>query len=58
MKRAVARVLREERGQVIVEKAVIVAFFTVLVLSTMKYLVDGLVSFYACVTAFVCLPIP
>jgi Flp pilus assembly pilin Flp len=56
--RAIARALRDEKGQVMVERAVIVAFFTVLILSSMKYIVDGLVSFYAYVTAFVCLPIP
>jgi Flp pilus assembly pilin Flp len=57
-RRAISSVLRDERGQVLVEKAVLVAFFTILILSTMKYVVDGLVSFYAYVTAFVCLPIP
>jgi len=58
LRRAISRVLREDRGQVLVERAILAAFFTILILSTMKYVVDGLVSFYAYVTAFVCLPIP
>jgi len=37
LKREAVRILREDQGQALVEKAIIVAFFTVLILSTMKY---------------------
>ena len=58
MKKAIERLIREEKGQAMVERALIVAFFTILILATMKYIVDGLVSYYAYVSAIVCLPVP
>jgi len=54
----IARFIRDESGQALVERAVIAAMFTLGILASTKYVVDGMVSFYAYVTAMVCLPIP
>lgn len=57
-KRFPGRWFTDERGQVMVERAVIAAFFTIMILASMKYIVDGIVSFYAYAAAIVCLPVP
>lgn len=58
MRRYLARLWADERGQAMVERALIVAFFTVAILASTKYVVDGIVSYYSTVAGMVCLPIP
>ena len=58
MKKILVRFLKEERGQALVERAVIAALFTLAILASTKYVIDGLVSFYGYVTGMICLPIP
>lgn len=58
MRRFLARLISEEEGQAMVERAIIAAFFTLMILASMRFVVDGIVSYYAYVSAIVCLPIP
>jgi Flp pilus assembly pilin Flp len=58
MKRILSRLVQDERGQALVERAVIAAFFTIAILASTKFVVDGIVSYYSYVSGMVCLPIP
>ncbi|MHC5039541.1 MAG: Flp family type IVb pilin [Planctomycetota bacterium] len=58
MRRLFYRFLRDERGQAMVERALIACFFTLAILASTKYVVDGIVSYYSYVSGMICLPIP
>ncbi len=58
MNRILSRLIRDERGQALVERAIIAAFFTIAILASTKFVVDGIVSYYSYVSGVVCLPIP
>jgi len=58
MRKFWARILTEEKGQAIVERAIIVGFFTIAILASTRFVVDGIVSYYSYLAGMVCLPIP
>ncbi|MHC4777481.1 MAG: Flp family type IVb pilin [Planctomycetota bacterium] len=58
MKQVIIRFLSDEKGQVMVERAIIAAFFTIAILASTKFVVDGIVSYYSYVSGMVCLPVP
>ena len=58
MRKILCRLLADQRGQAIVERAIIAGFFTIAILASTKFVVDGIVSYYSYLSGMVCLPIP